>query len=417
MSRLEFGPDTSQVEITDLKKGLGVFRPKPGKAVSLTQLANALKDIGYKLADAIITLSGTLERSGEDWIVRSSDAKQLFILRGDKVREVAERIGAGKGVRLRGKWQAEFNGSEQREIIINAEVEAIPGLPPAEPPAASAALPAPIFATPIRTTSPGTIVYRGGAVVPRWNLIKQSLGDLDVSWNILKFGLAYSPTPRTLVEAEIPYVHTSFRSGSISGSASGLGNIIVWGKYRFYRTLAEWGDRHASARFGLEFPTSANNHFLNSGLPAAVRRQMQPGSGGVSPHLELSYSSGVKRFVYGGSVEQIIRTERDGFHPGHELRANADFEYIFLPRDYRQPTKELFGLLEITYLHRGKAQLHGVSVAETGANVLLLAPGIQYVANPRLLLELSAQMPVRQVIGSQVPRTKVNLLAGIRFLF
>ena len=41
--------------------------------------------------------------------------------------------------------------------------------------------------------------------------------------------------------------------------------------------------------------------------------------------------------IFGGNVEAIARSERDGFRMGHEVRVNTDLEYVLLPRDYKAP--------------------------------------------------------------------------------
>ena len=50
VSRLPFAPKLKEIEITDIKNGLGVFTPKPGQAVSFAALKEALKKAGYTLA-------------------------------------------------------------------------------------------------------------------------------------------------------------------------------------------------------------------------------------------------------------------------------------------------------------------------------------------------------------------------------
>lgn len=61
VSRLEFGPSTKAVKITDIKQGLTVFRPKPGKRFSLVALEKSLKANSYRADSVSITATGTLE--------------------------------------------------------------------------------------------------------------------------------------------------------------------------------------------------------------------------------------------------------------------------------------------------------------------------------------------------------------------
>ena len=66
VSRLEFAPKIDGIKITDIKRGLVSFSPKPDKAVSFAVLKEALKKAGYTLASAEITVSGKLAHDDSD---------------------------------------------------------------------------------------------------------------------------------------------------------------------------------------------------------------------------------------------------------------------------------------------------------------------------------------------------------------
>jgi hypothetical protein len=245
------------------------------------------------------------------------------------------------------------------------------------------------------------------------------LGDLDVSRQVLDISLSYTPTERLQLEAELPISRSSYDDGNTSGSGSGLGNITLWGKYRFFRTVKTYGDRQASARFGLELPTGKKNGPNAQDVNASpfVRAQLTPISAGLSPHFDLSFSQAGGRFIFGGNVEGIVRGERDGFRTGHELRVNTDLEYVLLPFDYRKPGKELFLILETNFITHGRGRLYGQTVAGSTATEFYISPGLQYAAHPQFVVEGSVQLPVFRNAGPQVLRTDLNLLLGVRYLF
>ena len=150
------------------------------------------------------------------------------------------------------------------------------------------------------------------------------------------------------LEAEIPLVHTRAVQGSLDFSDSGLGNITLWGKYRFFRKVEQWGDKQAAARFGLELPTGKKD-FAGAkqfAAPEFVRQQLSAINGSTSAHVEAAYSQAKGRLIFGGNVAGIFRSERDGFRLGHEFDVNTDLEYVVFPFKYRRPTKELFAILE-----------------------------------------------------------------------
>ena len=270
---------------------------------------------------------------------------------------------------------------------------------------------------PIRVTSPGLTVYKGGAITPRVYFIRQHLGSLKVNRQMVDVSLSYTPLSTLQLEAEVPISRTSFHDGVTSGSGVGLGNISVWTKYRFFREVKTYGDRQAAARFGLELPTGKKDAPTQVNAPAFVRQQLTPINGGLSPHLDLAFSQAGGRFIFGGNAEAIFRTERDGFRLGHEQRLSTDLEYVLLPREYKKPGGELFLILETTFLHRGMGRLNSTRVADSKATEYYLAPGLQYAAHPQFVIEGSVQLPVVRNTGPLVLRTDANVLLGVKYLF
>jgi hypothetical protein len=199
----------------------------------------------------------------------------------------------------------------------------------------------------------------------------------------------------------------------------GLGNVTLWGKYRFFRAVKTYGDRQAAFRVGLELPTGKKGAPTASeaGVPAFVRQQLTPISGGFAPHFDLAFSQAGGRFIFGGNVEGVLRTERAGFRTGHEARAGTDLEYVLLPFDYERPGHELFLILETSFVRRGAGHLGGAEVAGSKSTEFYIAPGLQYAAHPRFVVEGSVQLPVVRNTGALVLRTDRNILLGVKYLF
>ena len=449
MSRLDYAPKLKEIEITDIKKGLGVFTPKPDRPVSFAALKNALKKAGYALDLAEIVVSGTLRREGDGWWLVSEPSGQRFALEGAGVDKRVSDFATGVTVEVRGEWKTAGEKAAAREVIEPRDVSRTGA--PAGTAAASAApdatrgraamfAPAGFVAeaeipswggvgrplaepaktlAPIRVTSPGLTVYKGGAVTPRLFFIKQHLGGLEVSRQVFQLSVSYTPSQRTQLEIEVPVSRTSFDDDVREGSGVGLGNITLWAKYRFYRSVKTYGDRQASARLGLELPTGKKDapSAREVNAPAFVRQQLTPINGGFSPHVDVSFSQAGGRFIFGGNVEGIMRTERDGFRMGHEVRVNTDLEYVLLPFKYEQPGGELFVILESSFIHRGTGRTAGVEVPGSNSTEYYLAPGLQYAAHPQFVIEGSVQLPVVRNTGPLVLRNDRNVLLGVRYLF
>jgi hypothetical protein len=147
-----------------------------------------------------------------------------------------------------------------------------------------------------------------------------------------------------------------------------------------------------------------------------VRQQLTPINGGFTPHFDLAFSQAGGRFIFGGNAEVMFRTERDGFRMGHEQRFSTDFEYV-IPKDPHKPGGELFLILETTFVHRATGRLNGLAVAGSSATEYYLAPGLQYAARPRFVVEASFQFPVLRNTGPLALRTDRNILLGVKYLF
>ena len=426
MSRLDFAPKIDDIKVTDIKRGLGSFTPKPDKPVSFAPLKAALKRAGYTLASAEITVTGTLARVEAGWWIEVEPSKQRFALEGENLQRLLGELATGSRVEIIGDWQT----LDSREVIRPRSVKKLDTVPrdsnetvdklsdiqvSLKGTGGETVMPL----APVRTTSPGLTVYKGGAITPRYFYTRQHLGDLKVDRHSLLLAVSYTPTPTLQFEAEIPYQSTRFDNDRQSGSGHGFGNITLWGKYRFYRTLETWGDKQAAMRFGLELPTGEKDAPGEAELdaPEFVRRQLGGVGGGVAFYADAAYSQARRRFIYGANIEGIFRSERDGFRLGHELRLNTDLEYVLLPFKYRSPTKELFLILETTTLLRDRGRSRGQTVPGSNSSEFYLAPALQYVASPRLVFEASLQFLVAHSSGPQALRTDKNLLVGIRYLY
>jgi hypothetical protein len=412
VSRLEFAPKLKEIEVTDIQKGLGVFTPKSDKPVSFAALKEALKKAGYTLDKADITVSGTLAKDAKGWSIVVPSG-QHFLLTGSEVDQAVSGADAGAQLEITGDWKTMGTGSSAYEIISPSRKAS-----PVAFVQARFVQPAPVVDAPIRVTSPGLTVYKGGAVTPRLYLIKQHLGDLDVNRQVFDLSVSYTPSPRLQLEVEVPFSRTSFDNKLTNGSGFGLGNITAWAKYRFFRKVKTYGDRQAAFRVGLETPTGKKTAPSQTqiNVPDFVRQQLTPISGGWSPHFDLAFSQAGGRLIFGGNAEVIFRTERDGFRMGHEQRVSTDLEYV-VPQDAQKPGGEVFLILETTFVHRGTGRLNGQAVDGSRSTEYYLAPGLQYAARPRFVVEGSFQFPVLRNTGPLTLRTDRNILLGVRYLF
>jgi hypothetical protein len=109
--RLAFAPDPKDMEVKDIKTGRFVFKPRPGKPVSLTDLRTSISKAGYEIETTWIEVSGTLTPDGR---LRVPETGQLFRLEGEeRLRKLRQTAGAGR-VTAAGAWTV----ADRQETIL-----------------------------------------------------------------------------------------------------------------------------------------------------------------------------------------------------------------------------------------------------------------------------------------------------------
>ena len=117
VSRLDFAPAIEQIKVTDVKRGLGQFTPKPDKTASFSALKATLKKAGYTLASAEITAAGTLGRDEKGWWIDVEPSGQRFALQGSGVEVSLSGATPGSRVEVTGDWRTLGEGNSAGEII------------------------------------------------------------------------------------------------------------------------------------------------------------------------------------------------------------------------------------------------------------------------------------------------------------
>jgi len=278
-----------------------------------------------------------------------------------------------------------------------------------------------LAAAPLRTESPGTGVYRGFAL--RGELtVGEEHGDLgggqDLRETIVATELRYTPATSWSFALLVPRVERSARVAGVGEAVlSGLGDVLVTGKYRFFRRLGQWGDRQAALTVGVKLPTGESRAPVDLRFPLSLRRTLQPGSGSTDAFVDLSYQQAHGRFVQAAALGYRANGESGGYRFGDEAHLRLDAEAIVLPVEYEVPGHELFALLEASLEHRAADTYLGTAVAGTRRTELLLAPGLEYVATEQLSLGLSVAFPLASQVDREGRKSRWNARFEARYAF
>lgn len=275
-------------------------------------------------------------------------------------------------------------------------------------------------ANPIRANTPGTGVFQRSGLVAGVAVDRQEGGGTELVTQSAFLELLYTPATHWVFGVRVPYQVESRaqRREGRSETASGLGDVVVSAKHRFYRRVGKWADRHAAVEVGIKLPTGATDRPVDPGLPAVLRGRVQPGTGSTDGRINVVYQQARRRFVFAADAGYRFNQEGDGgYRWGDEARLNLSGQYVLFPRAYAQPGHEVFAVLEGTFLDQEKDRLRGRSLEASGRTAAFLAPGVQYVATERLFLDLSFQFPVWEDVGRGGLKSRWNLLAQGRFAF
>jgi len=284
--------------------------------------------------------------------------------------------------------------------------------------ALSLALAASAGAAPLRTHTPGTGVYRGFALDGWLAVGDERGGGEDLRETIEGFTLRYTPATSWSFALTVPQVERSARvAGLGERSLSGLGDVTVTGKYRFFRRLGRWGDRQAAVEAGLKLPTGESRAPFDPRFPLSLRRALEPGSGSTDGFVAVSYQQAHSRFVQAADLGYRQNGADAGYHFGNEAHLDLDAEAIALPREYEVPGHELFTLLEATLVRREADTYRGAPLAGTRRTELFLVPGLEYVATEQLSLGLSVALPVVSDVDGEGRRSRWNARLEARYAF
>jgi hypothetical protein len=278
-------------------------------------------------------------------------------------------------------------------------------------------LPAAAAAMPIRGNTPGTGVFIGSGVVTQVVCEERRGGGAEVSGCAVVADFRYTPATHWVLGARAPLVldrRAELDRSELSGS--GLGDLELAAKWRFFRQVGPWFDRHAAVELRVKLPTGDSALPGELLLPRPLAHRATPGTGSTDWTLDLVFQQARRRFVW--SSDLLYRRNglgEAGYRFGDELRLNLNAEYILLPRVYTTPGRELFVLVEPAIVYRRDDRLGAERVA-TGGTEALIAPGLQYVATEQMLLSVSLQLPLWDDLSSPL-KARWNALAEIRWAF
>lgn len=272
-------------------------------------------------------------------------------------------------------------------------------------------LPDHVMAAPIFGASPRTQFFLGTAV-RSFGLYQKSEGggkELNV-WTAPAI-FSYALITDATVTLTVPYINKHFETPTSTFKASGIGDISLIGKYRFYRRDVPFGRDQAAFIGGLEFPSGSTSE--GPGIKAAPPLQL--GSGGVDGIVGVAAGTTRSWYSIEGAVQGKINSEAKDFHFGNALLYDLYLAYQTYP-GWPTPPAQLNFSVEFNGRTVADNKVEGRTL-NTGGTVLFISPGIQYIVTGNLLFETGVQIPIVKDFPSGALEPDFTVLFGFRFIF
>lgn len=233
---------------------------------------------------------------------------------------------------------------------------------------------------PIYTDTPILFGLEGGGVRTFGKYISMQNADVYMQPLIIP----YNPSSKFLVAAVIPYVRKSPKGME---TQTGIGDLTIMGKYVIFQRDKSARTFRTALKVSETFPTGKT-----STVPPIGADAYQTSIGLVNGFVTTKYG------VYG---EVNYNLTSNGLPD--EWIYNFAFGLPLLPQKY--PPNQLNLYLELTGNYQSDDQI----------NRLFIAPGVQYIAGRRLLVEAGIQLPLQEDVPD-AQKTNYMLLIGTRIL-
>lgn len=245
---------------------------------------------------------------------------------------------------------------------------------------------------------PEDVLARGVGKVPE---------ELDIDTGILR--VYYGLWKDFRVCTVVPYLRkdltTLTKNGVSRSSASGLGDIKLTGKYKFFSS--DTGDQFG-LHLGVKLPTGSTEEKDGDGNKLPPR--MQLGTGSTDPFIGILYTKNMTPYWFHANIHYTFTTENpDGYEYGDLLTGDLALQY--------QVQSPFVLNMEINGESAAKDKSHGVEVANTGGSKVFLSPGVQYKPFPGTVLEFSYQAPVWQELNGRQLAEGYRILLGLKYNF
>lgn len=248
---------------------------------------------------------------------------------------------------------------------------------------------------PVFSIGPETI-YEGGWGIETGFEYEDS-GDGETS--SLHYEILYGLTKDLSITLEIPQI---LRSSADNQTNSGLGDILLRGKYQLYRRDTLGAQDKLSAILGIKLPTGDDD------APGRL------GTGTTDFLFGLSAGHESRTWYHFATLRYLLRGRHSGFEPGDKLLYDVSIGYRPWQREYLE--WDLVGLLELSGEYEFSDELKDVTDRNSGGNTIWFGPSILY-SYRNIMIKGGIQMPVYQNLKGDQNHDNFRTVFAIEYHF
>lgn len=216
----------------------------------------------------------------------------------------------------------------------------------------------------------------------------------------LHLEMIYGITEDLSFTLALPQINKSKSSYTSKVSSSGLGDITLRGKYRFYRKDSFGATRQIALISGIKTPTGSRSG------------KLALGSGSFDFLTGLAYGYESRLWYYFGDIRAKLNTAYMNDREGHTLFYDLAFGVRPFRTEYLSP--DLVTLIELNGELEGKEKEDGLADNNSGGHILSVSPGA-LLSYRNIMLKLAVKLPVLQNLNGNQPEEKYEFVTGIEF--
>lgn len=233
----------------------------------------------------------------------------------------------------------------------------------------------------------------------------------DMIYNVI---MGYGITDNLSLTLQLPFVERRTRQIKQEDhlgqkeSSSGIGDVITYGKYRFYNKL--FG---AAAIFGVKAPTGEKDERNKQEI--RYDQEEQPGTGSTDFMLGMSLNKTFGLFTVDGSIlYQLKGTGSQDYEFGDIIRANINGAYTLKERG-EYPGIDLLAGINSQFAE--KDHKNSERISDSGGTTVFFSPGLSSQLTEKVSTSVSVMLPFIQNLGRSHQEVNLEVLFSVGYSF